>query len=129
MTIVKIRERAGSFAEDKDVAAGIRDGHLKPALESGQRIRLDFRAVEGATQSFVHALLSEPIRTKGPSVLDRIEFKNCNPTVRSVIEIVVEYSQLGEAEAQRAGSQHVDGSSGRRSSAGGKRSARTSRHK
>jgi hypothetical protein len=81
------------------VAAGIRERDLKPALDQGQKIRLDFRGVEGATQSFVHAMVSELIRKSGADVLDRIEFSSCNPTVRSVVEIVVEYSQLGEEEA------------------------------
>ena len=96
MIVIAIRERAGAFAEDKDVAASIRDGELKPAIERGENVRLDFTDVGGATQSFVHAFISEPIRKNGSGVLDKVEFKKCNPTVRSVVEIVVEYSQLAE---------------------------------
>lgn len=98
MITIQIRERASPFAEDKDLAAAIRERDLRPALDQGERVRLDFRGVEGATQSFVHAMLSELIRKRGASILDRIDFANCNPTIRSVIEIVVEYSQLGEAD-------------------------------
>ncbi len=96
MIIIGIRQRAGAFAEDKDVAANIRDQEVKPAIERGDKVRLDFSEVDGATQSFVHALISEPIRKSGAGILDKIEFKQCNPTVRSVVEIVVEYSQLAE---------------------------------
>jgi hypothetical protein len=94
--IVRILGRSGIFAEDKDVAAGIREKEIRTALMKGEKVRLDFRGVDGATQSFVHAMISELIRTQGPNVLERIEFKGCIPTVRSVIEIVVEYSQLGD---------------------------------
>lgn len=96
MIIIGIRQRAGAFAEDKDIAASIRDKELKPAVGRGDKVRLDFSEVDGATQSFVHALISEPIRKHGPGILDKLEFKKCNPTVRSVVEIVVEYSQLAE---------------------------------
>lgn len=99
MIVIRIRQKAGVFAEDKDVAASIRDQELKPAIERGDKVRFDFTEVEGATQSFVHALISEPIRKNGSGVLDKIEFKKCNPTVRSVVEIVVEYSQLAEGDA------------------------------
>ena len=101
MITVGIHERAGTFAEDKDVAAAIREKTLRPAVERKERIRLDFKGVEGATQSFVHALISELIRKSGAVVVDRIEFKNCNPTVRGVIEIVVEYSQLIDGTGDR----------------------------
>ncbi len=94
MITIGISQRAGAFAEDKDIAAKIRDEELKPAVARGDKVRLDFSEVDGATQSFIHALISEPIRKHGPGVLDKLEFKKCNPTVRSVVEIVVEYSQL-----------------------------------
>lgn len=100
MKIINIRDRAGSFAEDKDIAAAMREKDLRPAIESGQKVRLDFTDVDGATQSFIHALISQLIRKKGAKVLDSIEFKKCNPTVRSIIEIVVEYSQLREEKKE-----------------------------
>jgi hypothetical protein len=95
---IRILDRASSFAEDKDVAATIRQMDVKPSVQRGERVRLDFRGVDGATQSFVHAMVSELIRRQGPGVLDKLEFKGCTATVRSVIEIVVEYSQLGEGD-------------------------------
>ena len=99
MKTITVNQRASSFAEDKDVAAEIRESDLRPTLRDGKKLRLDFRGVEGATQSFVHAMISDLIRREGPAVLDRIEFKNCNASVRSVIEIVVEYSQLGDNDS------------------------------
>ncbi len=122
MITVGIRQRAGAFAEDKDVAAKIRDQELKPAIERGGKVRLDFTGVDGATQSFVHALISEPIRRNGSGVLDKIEFKKCNPTVRSVVEIVVEYSQLAEgAESVEDAAQQAAAPDGRKRKVRGRR--------
>lgn len=64
-----------------------------PGLSENEEITLGFTGVEGATQSFVHALISEAIRTFGPEVLDHIIFKGCNETVRGIINIVVDYMQ------------------------------------
>jgi hypothetical protein len=94
MITIKIKERAGSFAEDKDIAAKIRESEIMPALKKSYKVRLDFSGVDGATQSFIHALISNLIRSMGANILDDIEFKNCNATVKSVVEIVSEYSQL-----------------------------------
>ena len=56
-------------------------------------IMLDFSGVEDATQSFIHALISETFRIYGPDVLDRIRFKNCNEVVRGVVTLVSDYMQ------------------------------------
>ena len=93
MTTINVKERAREFAEDKDIAAKIREEELRPVLKRGETVRLDFEGVTGATQSFVHAMISDLIRREGADVLDRIEFANCSGTVSSIVEIVSEYSQ------------------------------------
>lgn len=93
MKTIIIQERAGVFAENKDIASDIREQAILPALRANQQVTLDFADVDGATQSFVHAMISEAIRELGPDVLDHIVFKNCNQSVRSIIEIVVDYMQ------------------------------------
>lgn len=93
MSKANIFEYAGDFAENKDIARKIRIDLLEPALASGESVVLDFNKVSGATQSFVHALISELFRKHGNSVLDRIEFKNCNVTVKKIITIVTDYMQ------------------------------------
>lgn len=90
--IIDIRSRAGSFAQDKDEARRIRL-ELLPALERKEEIILDFTGVEGATQSFIHALISDLLRKRGATVLDQIGFKGCEPTVKKIIEVVVDYMQ------------------------------------
>lgn len=93
MKTVFILKEAGSFAENKDIAQKIRIDTILPALRSSQQITLDFTAVEGATQSFVHALISEPMREFGSGVLDRIVFKSCNDTIQQIVLIVTDYMQ------------------------------------
>lgn len=93
MKIIRIFDRAGAFAENKDVARDIRIGELVPALNNDEDIIIDFSNVDAATQSFVHALLSDVLRKFGVAILDRMEFKSCTIKVRKIIEIVVEYMQ------------------------------------
>lgn len=93
MIEIKIIRITGSFAENKDSARDIRLTKIVPALEKKEEIILNFEGVEGATQSFIHALISEVIREYGTEVLDKISFKNCNEKVRKIISMVVEYMQ------------------------------------
>ncbi|MEK7225621.1 MAG: STAS-like domain-containing protein [Bacteroidota bacterium] len=83
----------GSFAENKDIARDIRLTKIIPALDANDSVILDFNGIDGATQSFVHALISDIIRKYGIDVLDKISFKNCNETVKKIIGIVVDYMQ------------------------------------
>ena len=90
---IKIVKIAGSFAENKDVARDVRLNKIIPALDKKEEVVLDFEGVNGATQSFIHALISDIIRKKGIKILDRIFFKNCSDTIKKIIEIVIEYMQ------------------------------------
>jgi len=58
---VKIYEKLGNFAGNKDVAMSIRIKAILPALERREEVIIDFDGVNGATQSFIHALISDPI--------------------------------------------------------------------
>ena len=80
------------FAEDKDRAKEIRTQSLMPALDRAEHVILDFGAVRYATQSFIHALVGETLQKHREAALEMIEFRNCSPAVRSVIELVVDYS-------------------------------------
>lgn len=93
MKIIKIREHVGSFAENKDKAKLLRTEEILPLLQNGEDIILDFDGVDAATQSFIHALISNLFRKYGADVLNRITFKNCNDTVKKVISIVSDYMQ------------------------------------
>jgi hypothetical protein len=90
---VSIKEVAGSFAENKDIARELRIKHIIPALRKNQTVIIDFSDVTGATQSFMHALISDIIRKFGEEVFDKLRFKNCSPLVKEVVNIVAEYMQ------------------------------------
>jgi hypothetical protein len=94
---ISILKETGAFAENKDVAGSLRDKKILPALATGVDIQIDFGGVSSTTQSFVHALISEAMRRFGAEVLDHIEFKNCNETIRKIIQIVTDYMQQSEA--------------------------------
>jgi uncharacterized protein DUF4325 len=93
---VEVLKYVGTFAEDKDAARELRRDVILPALEAGNNVVLDFSKVESATQSFIHALISELIRRFGIGVLDKIAFKGCNETIKKIISIVTEYMQHAE---------------------------------
>lgn len=95
MKKIIIFERAGAFAENKDIARDIRLQEIIPALDQKEEVVLDFEKVDAVTQSFIHALISDVLRNYGNDVLDRVAFKSCNETVKKIINIVVDYMQEG----------------------------------
>ena len=96
MIHIKLFKYTGPFAENKDLARDIRIKELVPALKKKQAIILDFESIDAATQSFIHALISDLIRKYGNEALDKISFKSCNDTVKKIIMIVIDYMQESE---------------------------------
>jgi hypothetical protein len=94
MKTILIFEKTGGFAENKDIARSIRMKFIDPSVTKSEEITLDFKDIDSMTQSFLHALISETIRERGPNVLDLIYFKNCNENVQNIVNIVVEYMQI-----------------------------------
>ncbi len=95
MKHIMIFDQAGEFAENKDVARDIRLQEIIPALDKNEEVILDFEKVGAATQSFIHALISDVLRNYGNEVLERMAFKSCNDTIKKIINIVVDYMQEG----------------------------------
>jgi len=93
MKNILLLKKAGSFAENKDLARDIRLKEIIPALDNKEEVVLDFKGIDAATQSFIHALISDIIRKYGTEILDRISFKNCSENVKKMIGIVIEYMQ------------------------------------
>ncbi len=93
MKTIKLFPLVGEFAENKDVARDIRLKQIIPFLEKKEEVILDFEKVTAATQSFIHALISDLIRKYGPEVIDRVYFKNCDNTIREIVSIVLDYMQ------------------------------------
>lgn len=95
MKHIVIFDKAGAFAENKDVARDIRTQELIPSLERNEDVTLDFEHVDAVTQSFIHALISDVFRKFGSNALEHISFKSCNETIRIIVNIVVDYMQEG----------------------------------
>ena len=95
MKRIVIFDRAGAFAENKDVARDIRKREIIPALKRNEEVIIDFKKVDAVTQSFIHALISDVLRKYSNDALDRVAFKSCNDTVKKIINIVVDYMQEG----------------------------------
>lgn len=101
--VIRISPIPGTgLAESKDDARAVRQEQILPALESGQVVRLDFVDVDFATQSFVHALISEAIRRYHADAFERMEFANCTDEVQQVVLTVFEYT-LAASDAAEGG--------------------------
>ena len=94
MKNIKILKLTGHFAEDKDIAKRIRTKEIIPELNKEESVTLDFKGIDIATQSFIHALISELIRNRSSEVLEKINFKNFNNKVKEIIKTVVDYMQI-----------------------------------
>ena len=88
-----MRKVAGDFAENKDIAKKVRIEIIMPALSKDDEVILDFDGVSGATQSFIHALISDPIRELRGVAFDNLAYKNANDDIREIISIVYRYMQ------------------------------------
>lgn len=105
MAVITVSAWVGSFAENKENAKRLRTKVLLPALCKGKAVTIDFADVSIATQSFVHALIAEAIRSEDYDALDMISFAHCNENIQAVIEVVVAYCQ--DDWAQGDGALHV----------------------
>lgn len=95
MKKINIYERIGNkdFAENKDIGKEIRVGEIMPELEKDNEVILDFDKIDRVSQSFVHSLVSDPIRQYGDRALELMRFKNCDEKVKGMIKIVLGYLQ------------------------------------
>ena len=91
--IIHMRSYIGDFAENKDIAKKLRIEQIMPALSKRNDVELDFDGVNGSTQSFIHALISDPIREFKDVAFDNLIFKNANKDIQAVISVVYRYMQ------------------------------------
>lgn len=90
---LKMYDLAGEFAENKDIAKKIRLEIIMPILSKGGEVLFDFQRVDGATQSFIHALISDPIREFRDIAFERLLYRNTNDDIKAIISIVYRYMQ------------------------------------
>jgi len=84
------RIRVADFLENVEQAAQVRDSKLVPCISEGRWVVLDFAEVRFATQSFVHALIYEPLRMRGG--LLRLSFLHCKRATEEAVRTVAAYA-------------------------------------
>lgn len=98
---ILIEASGNGFAEDKELAKNHRTHIIIPTLMAGGTVVLDFRNVNYATQSFIHALIGEALQRFKEDALEQLEFKDCSPQLQSLIGLVVDYSLGGFPEGTK----------------------------
>lgn len=90
---IEILKQTGDFAENKEVAKQLREMVINPSLKKGKAVVFDFAGVGGATQSFIHALISDPIRKYRDVAYENLYYENTEDTIKEIISIVYRYLQ------------------------------------
>jgi hypothetical protein len=72
--------------EDVQAAHAFREQQLRPALESGKHVVLDFGQIRFATTAFLRALLFDVLNM--PGVLTRLSFRGCTRSTEAAIRTV-----------------------------------------
>lgn len=93
--IVILGSGIDGFNDDKEQAKVVRTEILMPTLEQNRSVVIDFKKVKTSTQSFMHALLGEVLVRFRESALAKLEFRNCSRQVKTLVEVVVDYSLGG----------------------------------
>lgn len=83
---IRVRE----FEENNTQAIAIREQRIRPRVEAGETVWIDFDGVRSPTQSFVHVLLADIFKI--PGSLMRLSFLHCTPSAREVIKAVATYA-------------------------------------
>ena len=92
--IVNVLKHLGSFASNKDEAKKLREDITKNHLLKGEEeVILDFKDVDLATQSCIHALIADILRSKKFDGFKVLKFKNCNENIKPIVQIVFSYCQ------------------------------------
>ena len=98
---IRIKDYAGEFGEDKDAAKVIRRKQIVPAIERGEAVTLDFAGMTGVTQSFVHALIAEPIMRFRERAFEQLFYLDANEQIAEIIAIVYRYIQESFDDMER----------------------------
>lgn len=85
-----VRVPVDEFLEDVEKASDVRTGTIRPAIERGDIVVLDFGGTRFVTQSFVHALLHDVFAIRGS--LTKLIFRRCTKSTEEAIRLVAAYS-------------------------------------
>lgn len=93
-TVFLMKERFGTFLADGTVANVFRFTEVEPAVTSGGHVVLDFEGVTNMTDSFGNALIGNLIQNHPELLQSGLEFKNCNPLMRSLVSMAIDVAHL-----------------------------------
>lgn len=97
------RSAAGGLLGSRYGALPIRD-EIEVLLDSHEKVALDF-AGTNPTQSFVDEVVGVLVIERGPAVLSRLVFLNCNEDIKAILHFVVS-DRLRKFSALRADHLH-----------------------
>jgi len=89
MVTIQVQVDGLDVLTSRETGLGFRAA-IERSLEADQEpVVLDFSSIRNATQSCLDEMIGVLILAHGPDVLQRLRFRNCNPTVRSLIQFVI----------------------------------------
>jgi hypothetical protein len=86
--------RVADLAEDTTRAADLARNAMRPAILDGKLVLLDFSGVSICTQSFLHALLYEPVR-RAWATRTTMHAVHALPAVQSGVQFLESYALGG----------------------------------
>ncbi|HSU12702.1 STAS-like domain-containing protein [Longimicrobium sp.] len=86
---VVIQPGPDGVAKDVAHARDLRATLITPALDRGEHVTLEFGHARESTQPFVDILIGQALKEHGETLLERLEFRNCSPQLRGLVELVV----------------------------------------
>lgn len=93
-TVFKLSERFGTFLSDGSSANVFRFTEVEPAITTGITVVLDFEGVTNMTDSFGNALIGGLVHNHPEILNGGIEFKNCNPVMRTLVSLAIDVARL-----------------------------------
>lgn len=87
---LSLLENFGSNLADGMEAYHFRITKIDPYVSMSDIIILDFSGVRSANSSFMNALITGMISQHGLSVLDKVNFKGCNPLIKVLVGAAVD---------------------------------------
>lgn len=99
---IKLYSHFGGFCDDGDHASIILSTIIDPKIDLVNKIVLDFEGVRNINSSFANSLISNIIIQNGPGIIDKLQFKNCNEKIKSLIEVAVHFGIKGYSKKKFA---------------------------
>lgn len=101
---IHLREEFGSHLSDGAEAYRFRVVRIDPylALNSCERLVLDFNGIRVANSSFMNALVSGLLEQHGEGALHKLVFRGCLPLIQSLVQSAVDLGLTKHGERVNA---------------------------